>query len=312
MNIPLTKILPFSHSIRTTWDEEKMMELAQSVKEQGIIVPIKVRPAEGDMCEIVYGHRRVEAARRAGLKAIPAIFEGMDDTEALIQALIENIQREDMEPMDIAHALRELQDLTGWSQAEIARRRIMPRQTVSVTLLLLDEEPSVQRLVKAGGQTGPKSAVGHITREHVTEAREAGTNLEQRSRILQSAAAEGLSRDETRQWADAIVGAEDEAEEEAILETSPRDPAFQRLVRVKSEVKRDVARRERKERQENPREVKEYIEAVQTFSGAVQIAIKVAEFGKFSPEAGRFIKGWHDSIREGLARLEETWEDNDA
>lgn len=153
MEIPISLITPSPKPIRTTWAEDKMQELAQSIREQGVIVPIKVRPAnektaiyvatldkygdgwaqegpgdahyrifedsiqedeEGNIWfadeqyEIVYGHRRVEAARRAGLETIPAIVEGLEDDEALIQALIENVQREDMSDVDKGRAFLEM------------------------------------------------------------------------------------------------------------------------------------------------------------------------------------------------------------
>ncbi len=159
--IDIRLIRPSPNPIRKTWDEDKMNELAASIKEHGVISPIKVRPiskefnecryhgldwVEGaqlnehdEACsacehlrdihgiyqdweleeddsfvmgepflEIVYGHRRVEAARRAGLTEVPAIIDGIDDTDALIQALIENCQREDMNPIDEAKALKAL------------------------------------------------------------------------------------------------------------------------------------------------------------------------------------------------------------
>jgi molecular chaperone GrpE (heat shock protein) len=112
--------------------------------------------------------------------------------------------------------------------------------------------------------------------------------------------------------ADAIAAAQDDAERQAILETDYHDPAFDRLVRVKSEVKRERKRQERKKREEESREVAQYLKAVQVFTDAIHEAVAVAEYGKFSPEASRFVKGWHDSVRGLLAKLEQAMEDHNA
>ena len=307
MQIRLDLIVPSPHPLRTSWDEDKMAELAQSVREQGIIVPIKVRPTDTDLCEIVYGHRRVEAARRAGLSDIPAIVEGMDDVRALLQQIIENEQREDVPYEEKAIGYQRAIQQTGWSGRELSRRTGVPNATIHKAIQWLDarNQGAAVRIDTQEDESDYNTPGVQATLEI---ARSLGDDIEARRKIADKVSRERLPRYEARTVADAYREAEDDAEREAILETDYHDPAFQRLVRVKSEVKRETARREQKQRQENPREVKQYIEAVQTFSAAVELAIKVAVFGKFSPEAGRFIKGWHDSIREGLARLEQTWE----
>jgi len=309
MNIPLDKILPSPHPLRTSWDEDKMAELAQSVKEQGVIVPIKVRPTDTDLCEIIYGHRRVEAARRAGLKEIPAVVEGVDDTDALIQALIENVQREDMEPQDIYDSAVLLMAQKGWSSfKQLAEHGVLG-------------PGKADRISKFGGLASDvRVLVGNqenrpLTYRHVDLAAKGvgkGHEPVYRDDILRKAADEQLNADQTGDVAEAVYEAEDEAEREAILDTDYHDPTFQRLVRVKSAVKRETARRERRERQENPREVAEYIKALQDFTGKVTIAVKVAEYGKFSPEAVAFVNGWHDSLRRRLAELEQAMEDYNA
>ena len=117
MKIPLELIRPSPNPIRTSWGEDGLRELTESIKEQGLIVPIKVRSI-GDAYEIIYGHRRAEACRRAGMHEIECIVDGMDDTNALIQAWIENSQREDMSALDRARALRVSKRARRWQADE--------------------------------------------------------------------------------------------------------------------------------------------------------------------------------------------------
>jgi len=301
MQIRIDLIAPSPHPVRSSWDEDKMAELAQSVKEQGIIVPIKVRPAEGDMCEIVYGHRRVEAARRAGLTDVPAFIEGLEEEEAHTQGGIENLVREDMTPMDVANWCQDEKD-SGIPVTAIASRVGKTRQWVYDHLSLLGEPEAVKELVQRGD----------VTYAHVLRVRPEHLDDKAKVAVLEKAAKEGLSEPRTKEVAQAVAAAEDDAEREAIIDTEYHDPAFQRLVRVKSEVKRETMRRERKDRQENPREVAEYIKALQAFTGQVTVAVKVAEYGKFSPEATQFVIGWHDSLRRRLTELEQAMEDYNA
>jgi len=307
MKIALNNIKPSPHPIRTSWDEDKLNELAQSIREQGLIVPVKVRPVNGSY-ELVYGHRRTEAARRAGLAELECVVEGLDDTDTLIQALIENVQREDLSAVEKAKGLHRLIEQTGWSRNEVARRGIMDLSFVSRLLSLLEEPAPILAKLSPIVQGNDF----HITEKHIRQPREVGLSPNERISVIDKAEREELTSTETRQVAESYSAAEDDAEREAILSTDYHDPAFQQLVRAKATVKRRQQRKEQKERQDNPREVKEYIEAVQTFSAAVQLAIKVADFGKFSPEAGQFLKGWHNSVRNGLDRLEQVWEEKNA
>src|SRR3989304_3491378 len=116
MKIDLKQITASPKPIRKSWDEDKMEELVASIKARGLIVPPKVRP-EGNGYEIVYGHRRLEAARRAGLRDIECIVEGVDDKTALSQSWIENRIREDMTAYDIADALVEIAKQEGVNSA---------------------------------------------------------------------------------------------------------------------------------------------------------------------------------------------------
>jgi len=98
--IAIDRIVPSPEPVRSHWDEDKMAELVDSVAENGIIVPVKLRPVEDGKMEIVYGHRRVEAARRVGFEAVPAVVEMLDSLDALVQAFLENKQRDDITPAE--------------------------------------------------------------------------------------------------------------------------------------------------------------------------------------------------------------------
>jgi len=350
-----------------------MEELAQSIKEQGLIVPIKVRPVDDFPCEciwhdyrlltndpspanehskhgdehiyecrickgiadwimgpdeivedeytvssfeklmewfegvgtfpvqrqpfeIVYGHRRVEACRRGGLREIEAIVEGVDDTGTLIQALIENVQREDMEQMDLAHALRDLQSLTGWTQSEMGRQGILPQKTISVTLALLNEPENVQRLVKRGSGGGHTVEIGTVTREHVTTVREAGLMDDLREQALLKAAREGLSRQQTRKVAESVAATKDPTRREMLLETPYstfiHDPEMNRA-RAREHGVYDpmsVSREPSPGQQwEATPEVKAIIDTLRTWEKRVSEMKEAAQQGKFAPEAKAFV-----------------------
>jgi len=120
MKIEIKAIKGAEHPIRTESDNEKMDELVQSIKEQGLIVPIKVRPIPNGF-EVVYGHRRLHACKELGLAEIECIVEGVDDRNHLIQALTENVVREDMSEPDIARSIRAMKEDYGITNAEIAK-----------------------------------------------------------------------------------------------------------------------------------------------------------------------------------------------
>jgi len=310
MNVPLDKIRPSPHPIRSSWDEDKMVELAQSVKEQGIIVPIKVRPAEGEMCEIVYGHRRVEAARRAGLKDIPAFSEGVDDTDALIQALIENVQREDMEPIDLAQALADLKTETSWSNMEIERRGIMPNQTVSRYLSLLNEPPDIQAMIARGSPQGV-TPEGKITPRHVDQTRQVGLNSPQRGEVLRKAEREGLTTKQTRQVAESLAAAGSEKRRQYLIDHpySPytHDPAYQRE-REQQYGDHDVLLQDKRERPADEGwmglpSVKQAIDTIKWWERGLKDLREMAAAGKMAPEAKRFVAHRLESFAEELESL---------
>lgn len=134
---------------REDFDPERLTELISSIKEKGIIQPILVRVREEDgSYELIAGERRLRAARAAGLEEIPAIIKNVDDTEHLEMSLIENIQRENLNPIEQAHAYKRLLEEFGLSQEEIARAVGKDRTTITNILRLLNLPEDVQRAVQ--------------------------------------------------------------------------------------------------------------------------------------------------------------------
>jgi len=117
--LPLEKVVPNPSQPRMTWHEETLQELAASIKEHGVLQPILVRPS-GDQYEIIAGERRWRSSKIAGKETIPAIVERFDDATALEIALIENLQREDLSPLDEAVIYKKMTDELGYSIRQLA------------------------------------------------------------------------------------------------------------------------------------------------------------------------------------------------
>lgn len=369
MKIQLALIKPSPHPVRSTWDEDKLNELAQSLKEQGQIVPIKVRLVEeidkpekccrwhdfdwiedsqdapgedyGGTClvcdelraahfhvepsatydpeeygefdpndpdnisllwepgdpavlvankplvEIIYGHRRVEAARRAGLTDVEAIVEGVDDTDALIQALIENLQREDMTPMDTARGLAALKAATGWTNRDIAERGIMSIGQVSKILSLLDQPEEIQHMVKSDSDG--------ITPYHVLETKTVLEDPALKTAVLQKAASEGLTAQQTRRVAESVAAAPT-AEAKAKLLEWEYSPVIHDQKTIRERTQRygayDPMYRDVTPRVDEWKQSPEVIGVIDTLKEWLRILTefrKTADIGKMSPEAKRFI-----------------------
>ncbi len=134
---------------RISFDEEALNELALSIKQKGVIQPILVRQ-KGDKYELVVGERRLLAAKKAGLSTIPAIIKDISDSESAELALVENLQRRDLNPVEEALAYRRLMDEFGYTQEEVAKRVGKDRATVANTLRLLNLPNEVLEMLKKG------------------------------------------------------------------------------------------------------------------------------------------------------------------
>ncbi|WP_165078462.1 MULTISPECIES: ParB/RepB/Spo0J family partition protein [unclassified Desulfovibrio] len=136
--LPLTALVANPAQPRRTFTEEALAELADSIRQQGIIQPLLVRPLEGgERFQIVAGERRWRAAEKAGLSEVPVYVRAMDEQEAMAAALIENLQREDLNPVEEAEALNALRTTLGITQEELAARLGRSRPAVANALRLL-------------------------------------------------------------------------------------------------------------------------------------------------------------------------------
>jgi len=148
-NISVDKIEHSSYQPRMRFSEEKLNELARSIKEQGIMQPVLVRETKKGF-ELVYGHRRFEAAKLAGLEIIPAVIKDISDRELLEIALIENVQREDLNPVDEAKAYHRLNTEFGLTQENIAKRVGKDRSTITNRIRLLSLPENVLNALSSG------------------------------------------------------------------------------------------------------------------------------------------------------------------
>ena len=147
--IPVSSIQPNARQPRSVFDEEQLDELVASIREVGVLQPVVVRPA-GDGYELIMGERRWRATQAAGLETIPAIIRQTDDGDMLRDALLENLHRAQLNPLEEAAAYQQLLDDFGCTQEELAGRIHRSRPQISNTLRLLKLPPLVQRRVAAG------------------------------------------------------------------------------------------------------------------------------------------------------------------
>lgn len=148
--VPIEKIIPNKEQPRKTFDPVKLQELAHSIKEKGIILPILVRELGSGQYEIIAGERRWRAAQQAGLQDVPIILRKTDNKEALEIALIENIQRQDINPIEEAEAYELLTVKYGLTQQQIAEKVSKDRSTVANLLRLVHLTAQVKAMVKSG------------------------------------------------------------------------------------------------------------------------------------------------------------------
>jgi len=146
-------VAPNPEQPRKRFDEEALQALADSVKERGVLQPVLVRPRPGGSYELVAGERRWRAAQLAGLETLPALVQQRDDAHSLEAALIENMAREDLNPIEAARAVAGLVEELGLTREEVGRRVGRSRVAVSNLLRLLDLPDEALALVEDGSLT---------------------------------------------------------------------------------------------------------------------------------------------------------------
>ena len=211
---------------RTRFDEEAIDSLAASIREVGVLQPIVVRRSERGY-ELIAGEWRLRAAKRAGLATIPAVIRDSEDADTLREAIIENIHREDLGPIELADAFRALLDDLGLTQEVLAERLGVSRSHIANTIRLLQLSPDVQQLLADG-----KVQAGHARALLGLPDPEAQATLALR------AAAEGLSVREVEELVRVFVdGPPAEAPSSSARTEAPpqRDPAMGEMEEILSE-----------------------------------------------------------------------------
>jgi len=150
IDIPISSLKPNPHQPRTRFDEETLASLTASIRELGVLQPILVRATGPDQYELIAGERRWRAARRAGHQTIPAIVRAATDIGSIEQALVENLHRQDLNPLEEAAAYQQLIEDFGITHEHLALRVGKSRAAITNTLRLFQLPPSVQRLVMEG------------------------------------------------------------------------------------------------------------------------------------------------------------------
>ena len=197
--VPVDLISPNPHQPRQTFDETSLLGLSESLRERGVLQPVLVRPVPGGTYELIAGERRWRAAQLADLDTIPALVRPRDDAESLELALIENMAREDLNPIEEARACAMLVEDLGLTREDVGRRVGRSRVAVTNLLRLLDLPDEVLDLIGEGALTE-----GH------GRALLAASDHADRRRLARSAAVEGWSVRETEARAREVDRADEE------------------------------------------------------------------------------------------------------
>jgi ParB family transcriptional regulator, chromosome partitioning protein len=224
LEVPANAIAPNPKQPRSRFDDDTLKELAASIREVGILQPIVVRRT-GQGYEVVTGERRLRAAKLAGLATVPVVLRDSDDADLLREALIENIHREDLNPIELGEAFRQLLDELGLKQEELADRVGVSRSHIANTIRLLALPLEVQQLL-----TDDRISAGHARALLALGDQEAITSLSLR------VAAEDLSVRETEEIVRRFIEAPTEASQKKQAPRSePADPNLAEVEEILSE-----------------------------------------------------------------------------
>ena len=193
--ILLSEITPNRSQPRKVFEDEPLQELAESIREHGLIQPLLVRPLPEGGYQIVAGERRYRASRMAGLREVPVIVRELDDQKTMELALIENLQRENLNPMEEAAGYQELMETYGMTQADVAKSVGKSRSAVANTLRLLNLPQKVMDYVKNGQLSSghARAILAFEEEEHMCriaeEAVQKGLNVREIERMSKKTAA---------------------------------------------------------------------------------------------------------------------------
>ena len=186
--IPVDLITPNPHQPRREFDEGAIVALSESLQERGVLQPVLVRPVPGGTYELIAGERRWRAAQLAGFDSVPALVRPDDDAVSLELALIENMAREDLNPVEEARACATLVEELGLTREDVGRRVGRSRVAVSNLLRLLDLPAEVLDLIAAGHLTEGHGRALLTTADHETRRRLARTAVQEGWSVRQTEA----------------------------------------------------------------------------------------------------------------------------
>src|SRR3954462_7349554 len=199
-DVPVDLVVPNPRQPRRRFDEATLAGLAESLRQRGVLQPVLVRPVAGGTYELVAGERRWRAAKLAGLDTVPALVRTHDDAQALEVALIENMAREDLNPVEEARACAALVEELGLTREEVGRRVGRSRVAVSNLLRLLDLPDEALALLEDGALSEGHGRALLLTTDHAA-----------RRSLARAAAAEGWTVRETEDRARSLAHAGDPA-----------------------------------------------------------------------------------------------------
>lgn len=244
--LDLDKIAPAADQPRKNFDQGTLLELAMSIRERGVLEPIVVRPTKNGTYEIVMGERRWRASQLAGLTQIPAIIRELTDEDASTDALLENFQREDLNPVERAKAIQKLLNFMTWEKC--LKTLGVADSTMRRYLDLLDlPEAILDEIV-----TKPAAGEGEFLEGHALLLRPLNGNLKVQLRLAKKVKAEKLSAEDLKK----IIG--------AINEVPSKTEAFLRVpLSVTEEILRSIARQTKKKKPYQPKTAQQHLKSLQ-------------------------------------------------
>ena len=244
--IDIEKIGPAADQPRKSFDNGTLLELAMSIKERGVLEPIVVRPIADGKYEIVMGERRWRASQLAGLTQIPAIVRELNDEDASADALVENFQREDLNPVERARAIKKLLNFMSWEKC--LKTLGVADSTMRRYLDLLDLPDAVLNEIL----TKPAEGEGEFLEGHAYVLRPLGDNLKLQVRLAKKVKAEKLSVDDLKK----VIA--------AIAEVPSKTEAFLRVpVSVTEEILRGIGRQNRTKKPYQPKTAESHLKTMQ-------------------------------------------------
>ena len=297
--IPIKDLSSSKNQVRTTFNEEKLDELALSLKEQGQEVPIKVRP-HGKGYEIIYGHRRTEASRRAGLKTMIAIVEDVDDMEALRKQVVENECREKVPDVERVRGYKRLMKKLGCTKAELGKMVGYSEAHIRHQIRALEAIDNGVTLYDAAGE----ASVGKTV-----EVLGVKGDWNNKSKVADKLNSEKLNRQQVREVIKAYNTSSTAKERKRVLQVKhPKRKGItfnQAIKAVDLSDKRRIEKRHQSEVTDEPI-VKNYLDAITVYRDAIKEARESSI--RFAPEAIRFVSRRHNLVTKEMLTLKEVLE----